>query len=125
MLQITHVHVTTNPVHMMIAGSGCHRSPPHSSGLLSPCGVGEGFNASMPSSGCLSGLENEAPGEGLFPNVSSVLGGEPAVDDFLPDLLEDDDLEIINFAEMGINDAGTDVRLIYSLDLLTYLQLVA
>ncbi|KAH3701483.1 nuclear factor erythroid 2-related factor 2-like isoform X2 [Dreissena polymorpha] len=87
--------------------SQCHGSPSHSSSLLSPCSVREGFNSSMPSGGPFSGLNMDQQGDGFFPNITSVLSTEdPTLDninDFLPDL--EDDLEDINFSEMGIDDA--------------------
>ncbi|WAR05216.1 NF2L2-like protein [Mya arenaria] len=90
--------------------SGCHRSPPHSSGMLSPCSS-EGFNSSMPGSGCMAPLEIDTPGDSFFPNISSVLssdnpGGLDNVDDYLPDLMEDEELEDINFSEMGLDDGA-------------------
>ncbi|XP_060567437.1 endoplasmic reticulum membrane sensor NFE2L1-like isoform X1 [Ruditapes philippinarum] len=89
--------------------SQCHRSPPHSSGMMSPCG--ENFNSSMPSGSGMGSLDWESCGDLIFPNITSDLN-EPEdpiddVDELLPDLITEDELEDINFSEMGLTDAVT------------------
>lgn len=86
--------------------SQCHRSPPPSSGMLSPCV--ENFNSSMPSGSGMGSLEWESCGDLIFPNITSDMN-DPAesiddVDELLPDLITEDELEDINFAEMGLTD---------------------
>lgn len=83
-----------------------HRSPPHTSGLLSPT---ENFNSSLPSGSEMSGLDWDPCSNFLFPNITSGLNqSEPIedVDELLPDLITEDELDVdeINFAEMGIED---------------------
>ncbi|XP_053408693.1 endoplasmic reticulum membrane sensor NFE2L1-like isoform X2 [Mercenaria mercenaria] len=89
--------------------SQCHRSPPHSSGMMSPCA--ENFNSSMPSGNGMGSLDWESCGDLIFPNITSNLN-EPSdpiddVDELLPDLITEDELEDINFSEMGLTDAVT------------------
>lgn len=86
--------------------SQCHRTPPPSSGMLSPCG--ENFNSSMPSGSGMGSLDWESCGDLIFPNITSDLNDQAEsiddVDELLPDLITEDELEDINFSEMGLTD---------------------
>lgn len=74
--------------------------------MMSPCG--ENFNSSMPSGSGIGSLDWESCGDLIFPNITSDLNEpeEPIddVDELLPDLITEDELEDINFSEMGLTD---------------------
>lgn len=83
------------------------RSPAHSSGMLSP---GQNFNSTGPNTNNISPVEWEPCSNFLFPNITNNLNQTESiedVDELLPDLITDDELENINFSEMGLTDAMT------------------
>jgi hypothetical protein len=62
----------------------------------------------MPSGSGMGSLDWESCGDLIFPNITSDLN-EPEdpiddVDELLPDLITEDELEDINFSEMGLTD---------------------
>ena len=80
------------------------RSPAHSSGMLSP---GQNFNSTGPNTNNISPVEWDPCSNLLFPNITNNLNQTESiedVDELLPDLITDDELEGINFSEMGLTD---------------------
>ena len=80
------------------------RSPAHSSGMMSP---GQNFNSTGPNTNNISPVEWEPCSNFLFPNITNNLNQTESIEDveeLLPDLITDDELESINFSEMGLND---------------------
>ncbi|KAL3837016.1 hypothetical protein ACJMK2_022408 [Sinanodonta woodiana] len=89
-------------------------SPVHSSGMLSPSRQnntmssqpGQNYNSSVPNTSGMTPIEWDSSNM-LFPNISGSINQTESledVDELLPELITEDDLDGINLAEMGIND---------------------